>query len=151
MKKTISDLVSANMVDAPSKRWLICDMDKRLNATMDHIKVQTQVLAVLNSDEFQKGAAAYMDRMANSSAIIHYIVRAAYDVLLYIMERGLMSVNKEKRLGCDCGTLSAVDKCVLALIANDKHVVDEYTSDVVGEAVRRIANSTIIETLPWRV
>lgn len=151
LQKTIDDMVSEHLVDGVSKRWLICNLENRLHSTMDHIKVQTQVLAIVNSDEFQKGTAEYVNKMSKSSAIRHYIVRAAYDVLLYIMERGLLGVNKEKRIGCDCGTLSAVDKCVLSIIGNDPNVVDDYTSDIVSEAVRRIAGSHIIETLPWRI
>lgn len=151
LRKTTNDLISEHMVDHKTKRWLICDLGKRLNATMDHIKVQTQVLAIVNSEEFQKGTSLYISNMGSSTSIRHYIIRATYDVLLYIMERGLMGVNKEKRIGCECGTMTAVDKCVLALIANDIHVVDDYTSDIISEAVKRIANAQIVNEVPWRV
>ena len=146
---TKSDLCQHGLLDEKSKRILL--LDSKISATLDHIKITEQLLRVLNSTEFQTNPNEYLDKMQSSSAIRHYIVRAVYDVLEYIVARKMFGVSCNRATQCPCGVYSSVDQCILAILNNDPNVRTNYTSDDVAKAITIIRQCELVKELPWRV
>lgn len=149
IKYSESDLIKHGLIDGRSKRILL--LDNKISATLDHIKITTQLLQVLNSTEFQLDANIYLDNMLSSTGIRHYIFRAVYDVLEYIVAKKMFGVSCNRATQCPCGAYSSVDQCVLAIVNNDPNVRTTYTSDDVSAAITLLRRCHLIKELPWRI
>lgn len=146
---TLSDLCQHGIVDERSKRILF--LDSKISATLDHVKISTQLLRILNSSEFQESPNDYLDKMLSSSGIRHYIIRALYDVLEYIVQKKMFGVSCNRATQCPCGAYSSVDQCVLAIVNNDPNVRTNFKSDDVSTALNLIRKCEFVKLLPWNV
>lgn len=115
-----------------------------------HESIIKEILAILNSDEFQCDPHAYS---ANFDSKKNTRQNDLHDLLEFIVTSNILNTDGISNLPetkCKCGH-DLLDQCILQIIKNDDNVILKFDQETINNAYKRIMEWRKLKTYMYEV